>query len=68
MPNWGGAWNLSTEVEAVIDPRLLIYVDEDFTCGFSLAPANFLNLKPKSRIPIIEFRNPQNPQVTSLKR
>ena len=50
-----------TEAEAVINSRPLVYVDEDFGSGFSLTPADFLNLNAKSGVPIIEVNNPHDP-------
>ena len=48
-------------VEAVMNSRPLSYVVEDFGSGFSLGPADFLNLNPKSGIPVIEIHNPHDP-------
>ena len=49
------------EAEAVINSRPLVYVSEDFGCGFSLTPADFLGLNPKSGIPVIEIHGPHDP-------
>ena len=48
-------------MEVVINSRPLGYVGEDFGSGFSLTPADFLNLNPKSGIPVIEIHNPHDP-------
>ena len=50
-----------TEVQAVINSRPLVYVGEDFDSGFSLAPADFLNLNPQSGVPLIEIHNSHDP-------
>ena len=47
--------------EAVISSRPLVYVCEDFGFGFSLTPADFLCLNPKSGIPVIEIHGPHDP-------
>ena len=44
-----------TEAEAVINSRPLVYVGEDFDSGFSLTPADFLNLNAKSGIIVISI-------------
>ena len=49
------------EAEAVINSRPLVYVGEDFGSGFSLTPADFLGLNPKSGIPVIEIHGPHDP-------
>ena len=50
------------EAEAVINSRPLVYVGEDFGSGFSLTPADFLGLNPKSGIPVIEIHGPHDPE------
>ena len=50
-----------TEAEVVINSRPPVYVGEDFGSGFSLTPADFLNLNAKSGVPIIEVNNPHDP-------
>ena len=47
--------------EAVINSHPLVYVGEDFGSGFSLTPADFLGLNPKTGIPVIEIRDPHDP-------
>ena len=49
------------EAEAVINSRPLVYVGEDFGSKFSLTPADFLGLNPKSGIPVIEIHGPHDP-------
>lgn len=49
------------ETEAVINYRPLVYVGEDFGSGFALTLADFLNLNPKSGVPVIEISNPDDP-------
>ena len=44
-----------------MNSRPLSYVVGDFGSGFSLSPADFLNLNPKSGIPVIEIHNPHHP-------
>ena len=48
-------------MQAVINSRPLVYVGEDFDSGFSLAPADFLNLNPQSGVPLIEIHNSHDP-------
>ena len=50
-----------TEAEAVINSRPLVYVGEDFGSGFTLAPADFLTLNPKTDTLVIEIDNLQDP-------
>ena len=50
------------EGEAVINSRPLVNVGEDFGSGFSLTPADFLGLNPKSGIPVIEIHGPHDPE------
>ena len=50
-----------TEAEAVNNSRPLVYVGEDFCSGFSLTPADFLNVNAKSGVPIFEMNNPHDP-------
>ena len=50
-----------TEAEAVNNSRPLVQVGEDFGSGFSLTPADVLNLSAKSGVPIIEINNPHDP-------
>ena len=42
---------LIKEAEAVINSRLLVYVDEDINSKFNLAPTYFLTLNPKIGLP-----------------
>lgn len=50
-----------TEAEAVINSRPLVYIGEDFGSGFTLAPADFLNLNSKTGTQVIDIDNLQDP-------
>ena len=50
-----------TEAEAVLNSSSLVYVGEDLSSGFSLTPADFLTLNPKTGTPVVEIDNQQNP-------
>ena len=54
------------EVEAVVNSRPLVYVGADFSSGFTITPADFLSLNPKTGVPsLAEEDRLQDPDFLS---
>ena len=48
------------EVEAIINSRLLVYVDDDINSNISLTPSHFLTLNPPIGIPTCDIDTEDN--------
>ena len=57
--NFDQCQTVLTEVEAVLNSRPLVYVGADLNSGFTLTPAHFLNLNPKTGIPHLDTADPE---------
>ncbi len=52
--SWNQLFTIITEVQAVINNRPMVYVDDDINSGNILTPSHFLTMNPKTGLPEIE--------------